>query len=388
MAISIHHGPNGSYKTSGVIADFFIPAAIAGRTVVTNVRGMSTERTFQNLPDTAEGFEVIHVDTSTNEGRMRMAKWFHWAPAGALLLFDEPSMIFPKRWRDSDIAKLDNFEAMERAKNDPLFNETHEEYMPFSFNIAFEMHRHWNWDIVIMTPNIKLVRSDIRDTSEGAYKHRNNALIGFKGSYNEGFHKAEDNGTSPSQFLSVEKKKINSIVFTLYDSTKTGEHKDTSSGTSIFKNGRLLVSMAVSVVALGYSAFNFATGKVLPEPVHDAVQISEAVPVVSPSSSTIQDSFIPVDSVDSVQINPSYSLEPFAGYKFVIQGHINNKDRSLYFFAIYQGNSHFYLSSDELVDMGYSVISTSDCSAVVVFKQNRMNVSCGSLPKIAVAVGA
>jgi len=375
VAISIHHGANGSYKTSGVIADFFIPAALQGRTVVTNVRGVSTERTFNVLEDTHDDFQVIYVDTSTRSGKDKIARWFHWAPFGALLLFDEPSSIFPKRWRDSDLKKFDleNFEELER---------------PANFNEAFEMHRHWNWDIVIMTPNIKLVRSDIRDTSEGAYKHRNNALIGFKGSYNEGFHKAEDNGTNPTQFLSVEKKKINSIVFELYDSTKTGEHKDTSSGTSIFKNGRLLVSLGVAVVALGYSAVNFFSGNVLPEPDQVSVPLSDAVPVVSTPSRDFQDSFISVNSLDSVKVNPSYSLEPFSGYKFVIQGHINNKNRSLYFFAIYQGSSYFYLSSDELIEIGYSVISTSDCSAVVVYKQNRMNVSCGSLPKIAVAAGA
>ena len=43
MSIKIHHGFPGSYKTSGAVQDDFIPAALAGRHIVTNVRGLDNE---------------------------------------------------------------------------------------------------------------------------------------------------------------------------------------------------------------------------------------------------------------------------------------------------------------------------------------------------------
>jgi len=376
MAISIHHGPNGSFKTSGVIADYFIPAALQGRCVVTNIRGVSADRTFENLPDTKEGFEVINVDTSTREGKERISKWWHWAPAGALLLFDEPSSIFPKRWRDSDLKKLDleNYQELER---------------PHNFNEAFEMHRHWNWDIIIMTPNIKLVRTDIRDTSEGGYKHRNNALIGFKGSYNEGFHKAEDNGTSPSQFLSLEKKKINPVVFKLYDSTKTGEHQDTSSGTSIWKNGRLVVALGVAVLSFGYAGNKLINGEILPERASASVELSQAVPVIPVAQSNIQNSNISDSRMVNVSDNTPYNLEPFYNYAFTITASLSSQIRDLYFFTASKAGSSFGITSIELEEAGYSVIRVTDCAATIVYKQKRINVTCGQrVNKKPLSVGA
>ena len=213
MSIIIHHGSNGSYKTSGVIQDYFIPAALEGRVVVTNIRGVSYDNTFDVLGDlVASGFDVINVGTGTFEGREKLASFWHWCPLGALLLFDEAGVNFPKRWREKDLEKLilPNFTELGR---------------PRDWVEAWEMHRHFNWDIVLSCPNIKSVRQDIRDTSEGAYKHRNNALVGMKGSYNEGFHSAQDNGSSSSQFITVKKKKINDRTVHPHG---CGEHRDLS----------------------------------------------------------------------------------------------------------------------------------------------------------------
>jgi len=377
MAINIHHGANGSYKSSGVVDEYFIPAAIKGRLVVTNIRGMSTQRTFENLSDTADDFEVIYVDTSTTRGREKIAKWFHWVPFGALCLFDEPSTIFPKRWRDSDLKKLDNVEVLKRMDQDETFNEEHPDWRPPTFNEAFEMHRHMNWDIVIMTPNIKLVRSDIRDTSEGGYKHRNNALIGFKGSYNQGFHKAEDNGTNPSQFLTVEKRKIKPIVFKLYDSTKTGKHQDTTSGTTIWKNGRFVVSLVVSLFALGYSAYSYSTNDFLFADDTASISEVEAVPRVSVQASVPENSDLSVRDVPSIKVNTLYTLEPFAGHSFVITGYLSSSSSFLYSFTAKSNQGSFPITSTQLEQAGYSVISITDCAATIVFKSTRTNVNCG-----------
>ncbi|RMO84683.1 hypothetical protein ALQ33_200048 [Pseudomonas syringae pv. philadelphi] len=49
---------------------------------------------------------------------------------------------------------------------------------PMNFLDAWTRHRHWNWDIILTTPNIKYVHTDIRQTSEAAYQHSNLMLLG------------------------------------------------------------------------------------------------------------------------------------------------------------------------------------------------------------------
>lgn len=97
----------GSYKTAGALADDFLREAKAGRVIVTNVRGLSRERTLEQFPDLPLTFDVIHVDDKTSEGRKKWATWFHWMPHGAFIFLDEVQDLWPKSWREADIRKLD-----------------------------------------------------------------------------------------------------------------------------------------------------------------------------------------------------------------------------------------------------------------------------------------
>ncbi len=84
MSIKIHHGAPGSYKSSGAIHTDVIPAIKAGRYIITNVRGFSVERCREVLgKDVPEGFEVLYVETESQDGRDHLARFYHWAPKGA-----------------------------------------------------------------------------------------------------------------------------------------------------------------------------------------------------------------------------------------------------------------------------------------------------------------
>lgn len=73
MAIKIHHGPNGSYKTSGAIQDDLIPAIKKGRVIITNVRGLTRERIFQVMPETPSSCDVINLDLEDLDDMERCA---------------------------------------------------------------------------------------------------------------------------------------------------------------------------------------------------------------------------------------------------------------------------------------------------------------------------
>lgn len=311
MSIKIHHGAPGSYKTSGAVADDFLRCVKDGRIVITNVRGLTLERV-QNakypltlwekyvkripkpyklvFPEIGEGFDILHFDTTQSSEREKLARFFHWAPVGTeenpgpFFLIDEAQSIFSSRWMAKDIAALDfpgGRDAAGAAKR------------PATWDDAWTMHRHYGWDFTLTTPNIKLIRDDIRLVSEGGFKHRNLGVIGLKGKYMEGFHDAQDSGQSASHFLSLVPKRIPKQVWGLYDSTTTGTFTDTLAGISIFKDPKVMGLLALLTVALGvgwygfvnsslYKAASKAKSNPVPSPVSAAVPVPQQAGAISP----------------------------------------------------------------------------------------------------------
>lgn len=275
MSIKIHHGAPGSYKTSGAVADDFLRCVKDGRVVITNVRGLTLDRvenaqyplTFWEkyvkripepyklvFPEIGAGFEIFHFDTTQSSEREKLACFFHWAPLGSeekpgpFFLIDEAQSIFSSRWTAKDIAALDFPGGRDAAAA---------EKRPATWDDAWTMHRHYGWDFTLTTPNIKLIRDDIRLVSEGGFKHRNLGVIGIKGKYMEGFHDAQDSGQSASHFLSLTPKRIPKQVWGLYDSTTTGTFTDTLAGISIFKDPKVMGLLVLLTCALGAGWYGF-----------------------------------------------------------------------------------------------------------------------------------
>lgn len=367
MAISIHHGPNGSYKTAGVVQDFCLPAMKEGRTIVTNIRGFNRERCIENFDDTHPDFDVIYLDTYNKmEDREKLARFWHWAPLGALIIIDEANVIFPKAWTQKDIEKLTFPDGMKHGR-------------PITMTEAFDMHRHYNWDIVFSAPNIKKLRDDIRGTTEGAYKHRNNKLIGFGGSYMEGFHQADNNG-GKSDFITIVKKKIKPVVYSLYDSTSTGEVQDSSTGTSIFKNGKIQFLLGIIAISFGFSLYNTATGQgALPgSDKNNQVSLrtnqeTNNLPlqkVADPDSSSNDGSLSDLSRIEPL------GEGPFSDMQLSILAYIENAETFSYLFEATKDRHSIYLSQQQLKDAGYAIVKTSDCVVTVVYKQSRKVITC------------
>ncbi|PSL12658.1 zona occludens toxin [Marinobacterium halophilum] len=386
MSITIHHGSNGSYKTAGVMSDYFIPAAHAGRVVVTNIRGVDRARTMLNMEDVPDSFDVIYIDTDTREGRYQIATWFHWVPLGALCLFDESGVMFPKAWRQKDFDALDYPGGPDQASADGR---------PANWVEAWEMHRHFNWDIVLTAPNIKSIREDIRQTTEGAYKHKNRALLGpmFTG-YREGYHDAQKNGQSATDFDVVRNKRVNPLVFRLYDSTRTGKAQQTLNGFNLFKSPRVLFALGISVSAAVYGITSgglqifMGPGTVPPAQPIDTPAVPAAVPTDAPDPAPARPNAPPaVDprlrDVDAFSDRPAGSVDsgPLAGYKVWISGSLERSDLHIYHYVLtilIDGQPQEYISSD-IQQMGYRIHSRGSCSAEIEFKQERYPISCVAL---------
>jgi len=382
MSIKIHHGPPGSYKTSGAVMDDFIKAVLLGRLVVTNVRGLNDRQRvidtvskircfpkfwlYHSVPET---FDIIWIDTEVLHGRYKLASFFHWAPHGAFLLIDEAQTVWPLAWKDADLKRLDYPGGYDAAVVDNR---------PQNFLIAFEKHRHFGWDMVLTTPSIDKIRRDIRGCSEGAYKHKNQALNGFKGSYLEAFHLAEDSGKSAGDFLSVRSRKIKSHVWKLYASTATGTHSDTIAGTPIWKNPKIILFL-VFFAGLGtFLSMRPAPSVITGKSNSQAVQVagSKASTPIPGSAGGHVDSF-PASTPLSVDVSP------FANYKWRLSGvvvrqvKLNNVNPFNFYFLIKNDQEEVFINSSGIVGYGYTITIIDMCHVVLSYKgQKAFSVYC------------
>ncbi|WP_444901593.1 zonular occludens toxin domain-containing protein [Microbulbifer sp. SSSA007] len=97
MTVIIHHGPNGSFRSFGIVQRIAVPALQEGRTVVTNIKGFDyIDRICEALDvDIPQDEELIYIDTQGNDkAKQHLARWFHWAPFDALLVLDECQTIY------------------------------------------------------------------------------------------------------------------------------------------------------------------------------------------------------------------------------------------------------------------------------------------------------
>lgn len=372
MAIKIHHGPNGSYKTSGAVWDDAVPAAKEGRLIITNVRGMSRARfeaLFDDLPDT---FDVEFISHESTEGMERIRTWFRWAPRNAFLIFDEAQVIFPSKWTDKYLERFDFPGGPEKAK---------ESDKPTDWLSAWTMHRHFNWDIILTMPNIKYLHTDIRNTSEAAYQHSNIALLGklmkkiVNKDYKEAMHSAQENKAPTDGSNIVALRKIDKRVFQLYDSTATGLHRDTMAGKNALTSPRVLflvVGLALIIGLVlwrtGGNPLSLTHPKAAPAPavVDHPKDPGEGI-YVAPGG---------VPAKQESQIAPVGS-DTYAAFDIVIKGSITTATKGvLFIFQMTKDQRSFTHTTNQMVAAGYDIYARGECAAELVYKGQKRLVTC------------
>ncbi len=251
MTAVIYHGPPGSYKTFSVTQDVIVPALKKGRLVVTNIRGLTSIDTIEQalniqLPDTAQIMALPH----TREGFYDIARFFHWAPKGALIVMDEGQRIYPTRQKTLAIFDF------------PGGKEAAEEMeRPATLEDAFDQHRHHNWDIYITTTHIDKIHREIRNVCEYGYRHRD--VTGFlpwwRNRWKETKHDPSNNGTAPTHAVGQPRvRKADKRVFKCYQSTATGIAQKSSEGKNVFKNPKLIAVIGVMLVSIIFSSSQIA----------------------------------------------------------------------------------------------------------------------------------
>lgn len=335
MTTAIVHGDPGSYKTSSLVNDYLVPAVKSGRVVVTNIRGVKTPQEISDIykfplhPDS----QIITVDFN-EEGFNLIARFFHWAPLGALILMDEGQRVYPTRLR--------NFNEFDNPANDGR---------PKTVEDAFDSHRHMNWDIYISTPNISKIHKEIRAVAEFGFRHKNLATVFsfLNGRYKRVVHNAENSGAALSNVISSTLKKMDKRCFDVYESTATGKTKDVSSSVSLFKQPKVLLLLLVILYSFWNIGSTLSDTDGLPAIFGGTSKLSAPAPVssASPLSSPAPASVPAGDG----NLRPN-NQNPFLGSSFFFVGEFNNAN---YFQVQFPDKATLTFNEWELNNIGFIV---------------------------------
>jgi zona occludens toxin len=364
MATAIHHGAPGSFKSFTLVQRFVIQALSEGRLVVTNIRGLNDiNLIIDSFPEITfpESCDLWYIDSTKEQGRELMAGWFHWLPFGALICIDEAQRIYPDR-RDFKLESLDKFVCPPGYKPDTLL-----EGRPEDVFTAYDMQRHYQWDIFLSTTNIAKVKKEIRESSEWAYFHRRIPDIPFlfKDSWFEFQHDPETNGkTSASRVGRPARYTADTKVYSCYQSTATGEHTESKAGSNPFSNPAVkfkLIGLSLGIVIACF----FFVSKLTNKPVQKPASASTPVSIKQDLKPT-QNTFNPigsgiiknVDLSNNINVNSQVPVVPV----FRLMG---ISKFTLYDVKLLIDDGKQYLSTISLNDLfrkGYNLVSMDFCS--------------------------
>jgi len=397
MAVTIRHGPNGSYKSASAVWYDLLPALRKGRICITNLEGCYpldeiARRLGETFPDSTRLYRIniIHEDA------LRLwRRWFHWAPIGSFILMDEVQDIYPDRsWKESDLDYQpietykdqlppglieDYYKAIDSCKPDSfdscdyddtgslLFDADGRIVYPKTLNGAFKRHRKFNWDIVCVTPDIGDISPMVRGCAELAKAQSNkDSFFLFKRKPRIYEHNPRSNGI-PNANSPVYREKVPLAAFLLYKSTQTG--KQTKSGQSKGPFSSPVIYFYLFIISLAIGFFFYHSS-----PSYSGVDKTGSEVGVAASSQTAGDpakapsnvsgavgtgGTHPVSTGHPVFVNP-YNAKAV----YVTGSALDNQGNGVVTFSLYaKDGTEYHTNNDELLSMGYAVRFKRYCQA-------------------------
>jgi zona occludens toxin len=404
MSTKIFHGAPGSYKSSTVCWFELLPALVAGRLVVTNLQGVKTiEEISRELnivfPASAR---LVRISTNNDLGRELIRNFFHWLPIGAFIFIDEIQDIYPndKTFKATDydyksegfwdeklpaevkslyhekqklIKSLVDISEFEDDIGLSIFDERDYITYPPTLRESFMRHRHYNWDIVLATPDIKEVSGFIRSVCEAAFAHTSKDSAPFpffKRRPKVLEHLPSGNGVSTKKGDIVTNRKIPLDVFKIYKSTATGQNTKSGAGSSPVTLSVVLGAIVfVALIAFIIYIFFFRASNVdidaaAPVPVLNQISKNGLKVSVKDNEKTVNSNNSRI-TPETLFKNASALILPFRADSIYLVG-INKvyaKGESVtadYVFLLRIGQDEFYVNSMDLVVLGYKVSFKSD----------------------------
>ncbi|HAU4877801.1 TPA: toxin [Aeromonas hydrophila] len=408
MAIVIEHGHNGSYKSSSVIWFRLLPALREGRVVVTNVAGMFPlhrieEFLGEKFPETARLFRVSSQDPKSQQ---LWRIWHHWMPIGAFVFIDECQDIYDRDVFNGkpeyNIKPIDFYDevlppeliqiykdTLNKFKPDNLddcdvddtgrvvFDEQGKIIYPTTPQESFMRHRHFNWDVVLATPNIRSIPVPVRACCEVAFAYSSKDSFAFSKRKPRIYeHNPLDNGIPTKQSVTF-KRRVPVAVHRLYKSTQTGAVTKSGQSTGPLSSFKVRITLFGLVPALLVTFIYLVYGIVNPESAspEKPAEVVSAQGTAAPAGAVA----VPVSDADdrqaSVGTSPRGFLMPYRVTELFVTGSsgalYNGRFEGLVLFSGMRGQDELAFNSDDLINIGYRVDYLGDCYSVVTDRSGR-----------------
>jgi len=264
----------------------------------------------------------------------------------------------------------------------------------------FSMHRHYGFDIMLITQNFRKVNRDIKDMIVNHYRAVKKSMMGQDNKYILKVH--DGASSSNASVVATHEREYQKKYFAFYQShTKSESSVDEATSNDIalwYKHW----SIKLSVVFFLFAAFLLSTILVKDEKVKPPKkstkqfeQLHELDEDVQPlDQSNIVNAKKP-KSVREVEyekiVSESKSFHPFYKIDLSISGFAEYTDfdrraRTHYFSASQNGQHVFTLKTADLMLAGYDVQILSECAARIQYHDYVDFITCNA-PTQSVAIG-
>jgi zona occludens toxin len=259
----------------------------------------------------------------------------------------------------------------------------------------FSMHRHYGFDIMLITQNFRKVNRDIKDMIVNHYRAIKKSMMGQDHKYILKVH--DGASSSNASVVATHDREYQKKYFAFYTShTKSDSSVDEATSNDIEKWYKHW-SIKMSVVFLLFAFFllssllssKYSTPKLTPEVIvkSKAVSVSKmsgelekkgsAVQSVLPEGKPVPVRFVPPEKTqqqieyEAIVAN-SKKYHPFHKISLSISGHaeymdVNRQVTTHYFSATQNGQHVFTIKTRDLLLAGYDVKVFSECSIRIQF---------------------
>lgn len=265
----------------------------------------------------------------------------------------------------------------------------------------FSMHRHYGFDIMLITQNFRKVNRDIKDMIVNHYRAIKKSMMGQDHKYILKVH--DGASSSNSSVVATHEREYQKKYFAFYQShTKSKSSVDEATSNDIAK-WYSHWSIKLSVVFFIFAGFLLSTAlsgqdkKVKSKPKLQtktivnateqggAVQPLRSVPPVAPIIKTKQQIEYEQMVADSKSFHPFYKVKlSISGYAEYID--FNRQVSTHYFSASQNGQHVFGIKTRDLLLAGYDVKVFSECSVRIKYFDFVDYLTCNA-PTQSVAIG-
>ncbi|MCP5004021.1 MAG: hypothetical protein GY941_08780, partial [Planctomycetes bacterium] len=348
MATFIHHGDPGSYKSFSAVQKHIIPQLRAGRTIVTNIRGLNSKKRIQKainekFPKKAK---IIYVNCEKEQGRDKMRKWFHWVPKGSFIVIDEAQKIYSSKY------KLESLDYPGDVQNGLSSNEAADrDIRPATIQDAFDEQRHYNFDLIIITTHIAKLHKEIRQVAELAYLHRNTSgfLPWIKNRWRQKQHDPDTTGKANTKGYDPVSFKADPRIFNCYESTKTGVHSDAGVNKNLLYQIKVPIAMLLIAIVAGFYYVPKSIENLTPKNNKDNIQVSSNIVNADTVNDSNRTSFkkSAVNIVEKSQYITFYDKNSYQ--RISIIGNVNGNQ----LLEFVEKNEEFQFTQSHLESLGY-----------------------------------